>query len=85
VCGNSTSGCVRSTVVDGSAYQFKVGVVEDCTFDRTEASHAINLFDMDQKYADVISLAEAITYLESQRPGDREAPKVGYVTTGVDR
>ncbi len=63
-CGETTSGCVRAAVVDGCSYRLLMGVVEECTFDRTEASHAINLFDMNQKYADVISLADAITYFE---------------------
>lgn len=64
VCGETTSGCVRASVVDGCSYRFRMGVVEECTFDRTEAAHAINLFDMDQKYADVVSLADAVAYLE---------------------
>jgi len=41
-----------------------MGVVEECCFDRTEASHYINLFDMHQKYADVISLGDAVTYFD---------------------
>ena len=53
ICGNSTSGCVRATAVDASAYRLRVGVVEECTFDRTEASHAMSLFDLEHKYADV--------------------------------
>jgi maleamate amidohydrolase len=65
VCGESTSGCVRATVVDGATNRFRVGVVADCCFDRTEASHHINLFDMHQKYADVIDLAEAKAYFQS--------------------
>ena len=40
-----------------------MALVEECNFDRGEASHAINLFDMNAKYADVISLAEAKAYL----------------------
>ncbi len=63
-CGESTSGCVRATVVDGCSYRIRMGVVEECTFDRHEASHALNLFDMNQKYADVVSLSEAKAYLE---------------------
>lgn len=66
VCGNSTSGCVRATVVDAAGGGFHVGVVEECVFDRTEASHAINLFDMDQKYADVISYDAALLFIEEQ-------------------
>jgi hypothetical protein len=38
-------------------------VVEECVFDRHEASHAISLFDMDRKYADVCSLTGAVAYL----------------------
>jgi maleamate amidohydrolase len=61
-CGETTSGCVRASVVDGATYRFRMGVVEECTFDRTEASHYINLFDMNQKYADVVSLETATGY-----------------------
>jgi nicotinamidase-related amidase len=63
-CGETTSGCVRASVVDGSMFRFRMGVVAECTFDRTEASHAINLFDMNQKYAKVIPLSEAIRYFD---------------------
>lgn len=63
VCGESTSGCVRATVVDGATNRFRMGVVADCVFDRTEASHFINLYDMHQKYADVVSLDAAKEYL----------------------
>ena len=58
VCGVTTSGCVRATVTDGFSYNFRMAVVEECTFDRGQASHWINLFDMDQKYADVLPLAD---------------------------
>jgi nicotinamidase-related amidase len=68
VVGESTSGCVRATVVDGCSYRYRMLVVEDCVFDRHQAAHAINLFDMDQKYADVISLDEAVGYLRSLTP-----------------
>lgn len=64
-CGVTTSGCVRATVVDGFSYNYRMIVVEECTFDRGQASHWINLFDMDQKYADVTSLEETIDYIES--------------------
>lgn len=63
-CGETTSGCVRASVVDGATYRYAMGVVEQCCFDRTEASHYINLFDLHQKYADVVSLAEAVTYFD---------------------
>jgi len=63
VCGEATSGCVRATVVDACVLGYSVGVVADCCFDRIQASHWMNLFDMDQKYADVIGLDFATAYL----------------------
>lgn len=62
VAGESTSGCVRAAVVDGCTYRFRMIVVEECVFDRHEASHALSLFDMDRKYGDVCSLADAVAY-----------------------
>jgi maleamate amidohydrolase len=69
VCGTTTSGCVRATVVDAFSYGFRTMVVEEGTFDRGQASHAINLFDMDMKYADVVSLQETVDYVGSLEPG----------------
>ena len=67
VCGESTSGCVRSSVVDGCTNRYRMVVVEECVFDRHEASHAINLFDMNQKYADVLPLADVLEWMASWR------------------
>jgi len=66
IAGEATSGCVRATVVDGASYRYRVQVVEECCFDRHEATHALNLFDMHQKYADVIPLAEALEHLSKR-------------------
>ena len=68
-CGTTTGGCVRATVLDGFSYNYRMAVVEECTFDRGQASHAINLFDMSQKYADVVSLAETLDYLRGLPEG----------------
>ena len=65
VCGESVSGCVRATVVDGCSLRFRMIVVEECVYDRHEASRAINLFDMDQKYADVVPLAEVSEWISA--------------------
>jgi maleamate amidohydrolase len=73
-CGESTSGCVRASVVDGCTYRFRMIVAEECVFDRHEACHAINLFDMNQKYADVLSLQEIVDYLHKWRA---ESPFTG--------
>lgn len=63
ITGCTTSGCVRASVIDAFSYNYRVLVVEECVFDRGEVSHKVNLFDMDQKYANVISLADAKEYL----------------------
>ena len=66
-CGESTSGCVRASVVDGCTNRYRMVVVEECVFDRHQASHAINLFDMHQKYADVLPLGEVLESLAEWR------------------
>jgi nicotinamidase-related amidase len=71
VAGESTSGCVRASVVDGCTNRFRMQVVEECVFDRHEAPHAINLFDLHQKYADVIPLEQALDYIESASGSSR--------------
>ncbi len=58
VTGCTTSGCVRGSVVDAFAYNFRVAVPEDAVYDRSHVSHAVNLFDMSEKYADVMPAAE---------------------------
>jgi maleamate amidohydrolase len=65
VAGCVTSGCVRATVFDAFSYNFRVAVVEEATFDRIPLSHEVALFEMDAKYADVVSLTEATRYLET--------------------
>jgi len=62
VCGESTSGCVRASVVDAQSNRYRVGVVSDCCYDRTQASHWINLFDMHQKYGEVMDADAAMAY-----------------------
>ncbi len=62
VAGCTTSGCVRATVVDGFSLGYRCFVIEECVFDRFELSHMVNLFDMNAKYADVITLEEVVNY-----------------------
>ncbi|WP_017728907.1 isochorismatase family protein [Halalkalibacterium ligniniphilum] len=69
IAGTTTSGCVRASVIDAFSYNFKIGIVEECTFDRGEASHAINLFDMNAKYADVMSIDETVSYIGTVEKG----------------
>jgi nicotinamidase-related amidase len=62
--GCTTSGCIRAAVVDSFSLGFKNFIVEDAVFDRSEAAHVANLFDIDQKYGDVVDKDKAITLLK---------------------
>jgi maleamate amidohydrolase len=62
--GESTSGCVRASVVDGYSDGFKMTVAEECTFDRSWLSHKVNLFDLHHKYADVMHVEQILAHLE---------------------
>jgi maleamate amidohydrolase len=57
VAGCTTSGCVRATVIDSCSHNFRTIVVTDCVGDRAMGPHEANLFDMRQKYADLMDLA----------------------------
>ncbi|MBC7356488.1 MAG: cysteine hydrolase [Desulfomicrobiaceae bacterium] len=65
VTGGSTSGCVRALCVDAVSYHFKVAVITDAVFDRITASHKVALLDLWMKYCDLLSLEEALRYLEA--------------------
>lgn len=58
VAGCTTSGCVRATVVDSLQHNFRTIVATDCVGDRAIGPHEANLFDMGQKYADLLTRAE---------------------------
>jgi nicotinamidase-related amidase len=65
VCGESTSGCVRASSVDAYSNGFHVSLVEECTFDRAELTHKVNLWDLHHKYLDVMHVDEVVSHLES--------------------
>ena len=62
LAGCSTSGCIRASAVDAVQHGFRTIVVRECVGDRHQAPHEANLFDIDSKYGDVVSLAETLTY-----------------------
>lgn len=66
VTGCTTSGCVRASVVDAIAYNFRPMVARDCVGDRAMGPHEANLFDMQQKYADVLERDEIIAALSAR-------------------
>lgn len=65
VTGATTSGCVRASVVDSMSYNFRTVVVSDGVGDRAAEPHAANLFDMRQKYADLMTADEVIAKLRA--------------------
>ena len=75
VTGCTTSGCIRSSVLDAFSLNYKIVVPEECSFDRGEASHAINLYDLQRKYADVIPTQRVIEYLEARISRPATAPR----------
>ena len=64
ILGGATSNCVRHTVFDASSHNFRVIVPHEAVFDRIPISHAISLFDIDRQFADVVTVAETVTYLQ---------------------
>src|SRR6202022_1844398 len=75
VTGTTTSGCVRATVLDAFSLNYRIALAEEGCFDRSQASHAINLCDMNAKYADVVKTAEVLAFLDGLPSGMYELPK----------
>jgi len=67
--GCTTSGCVRASVIDAFSLNIRSIVVEDACFDRSQVSHAVTLFDMHCKYADVIASDEVLDYVHGLPSG----------------
>ena len=67
VAGAVTSGCVRASVVDAMSHGFRPLVVSDCVGDRAIGPHDANLFEMQQKYAAVMTLDEALSTIEKRQ------------------
>ena len=63
IAGCTTSGCVRATAVDACQTGFRPMVVREAVGDRSVAAHDQSLFDLNAKYADVVSLEETLQYL----------------------
>jgi maleamate amidohydrolase len=62
VTGATTSGCVRATVVDAVQHGYPTLVPRDCVADRAQGPHDASLFDMNEKYGDVVDLDDVLGY-----------------------
>jgi nicotinamidase-related amidase len=69
ICGTTTSGCVRASVIDAFSENYRIALAEEACFDRSQASHAINLMDMNAKYCDVRPTAELVAEIETLPDG----------------
>ena len=61
--GFSTSGCVRASALDALQNGFIPFVVREASGDRDPRPHEASLFDLQAKYAEVISEHEALAYM----------------------
>ena len=73
ITGCTTSGCVRATAVDAVQTGLRPMVVREAVGDRSAAAHAQSLFDLNAKYADVVSLDETLQYLRTVGHNSRQA------------
>ena len=69
ISGCSTSACVRATATDAKSYGFRPIIVREAVQDRSEIAHEWTLFDIQARFADVVSLEETLEYLQSIPPG----------------
>jgi maleamate amidohydrolase len=69
LCGATTSGCIRATAVDLLQYGYPTLVPRECVGDRAQGPHEANLIDIQAKYAEVLPVEDALSYLEGV--GDR--------------
>ena len=75
VCGRTTSGCVRATVVDAMQNGFRPVVPRECVADIAVEPHEANLFDIDAKYGDVVAVDDVLAQLRAlgSQDGDSRA------------
>jgi nicotinamidase-related amidase len=65
ITGCSTSACVRATATDAKSYELKPIIIREAVQDRSEIAHEWTLFDIQARFADVVSLEESLAYLRA--------------------
>ena len=83
VVGTTTSGCVRGTVIDAFSLNYRVAIAEEGCFDRSQASHAISLCDLNAKHADVVPTDDVLAFFDTLGTGMFDLPKGSSVQTPV--
>ncbi len=85
ITGCTTSGCVRASAVDSLQYGFHTIVVGDGVGDRAQGPHEANLFDMDAKYADVVSTSDVLEHINKNHAVAVSSGGNKQVTDGFQR
>jgi maleamate amidohydrolase len=62
-------------VLDAFSLNYRISLAEEGCFDRSQASHAINLCDMNAKYADVVKTSEVLEFFDELPAGQFDLPK----------
>src|SRR4029453_14072153 len=73
--GPTPCACGRATVLDAFSLNYRIALAEEGCFDRSQASHAINLCDMNAKYADVVKTSEVLAFFDTFPSGMFALPK----------
>ena len=68
ITGCSTSACIRATATDAKSYRFRPVIVKECVGDRSAVCHVFTLFDIQARFADVVSVQETLRYLQKLSP-----------------
>lgn len=63
ITGCSTSACIRATATDAKSYRYHPIIIDECVGDRSAAAHVFTLFDIQARFADVVSLDDTLKYL----------------------
>ena len=66
IAGCSTSACIRATATDAKSFRFRPIVIRECVGDRSAVAHLFTLVDLEARFADVVSLEEALKYVRSR-------------------
>lgn len=66
ITGCSTSACILATAIDAKSYRFRPAIVRECVGDRSPWSHIWTLFEVQARFADVVSIDEALAYIETR-------------------
>jgi maleamate amidohydrolase len=85
LCGGTASGCVRASAIDAFSYGFRLCVVEEATFDRSSTSRSVNLFEIDQKYGNVLGVDAAIELLGGVRAQQDRRVHASITNTEAER